>query len=504
MEGIAFISCKEQSFFPLFKKIKSLKKVSFKSLSKEKMPLIILDYDCLRRQPQFKTTQYPDKLFFLYIEKDKKNIIKKMVNKYEFFDYITDTISSDELLFKIKKAEEFLKLKQENKKLRKNLEEVRIKDPYLNCFSWRYFLENISQIIEKTKKQKSSLSLIIFDIDYFRQINQTYGWEFANYVIKKAIKTVKKLLSPQVDIIRYREDAFIILLPFYSLKEAKKVAERIKRHIDDYKFRFKKITTKINVSMGVVNTKEDNLYNYQEIIIALEETLRNSKIRGGNQVTLYQNLLKEKESFSEETTNIEGLRRRIQYLNKEMNQTLLDMIYGFAKAIETQDLSTARHVEYVAKIAKKIAKELGLSPQQINDVYHAAILHDLGKIGISSKILLKRGKLTKEEEKIIKIHPWLGAEILRDIHVLKGTIPAILYHHERWDGTGYPLGLKGEEIPLSARIVALADVYAALTSRRPYRKAYSQKRAIQIIKEERGKAFDPKVVDTFLKIVKEK
>ena len=503
MGKVAFVFCKKQKLPSLFEKIDNLKKIPFKNLHKEKIPLIILDRNCFQKSSQFKITQYPDKIFFLYIEKDDKEIIKK-INRLGFFDYINDSLSFEEISFKIKKAEEFLKLKKENQKLRKNLEEIRIKDPYLDCFNWQYFLENISQIIEKTKKQKSSLSLIIFDIDYFRQINQIYGWKFANYIIKKIIEIIKKLLPSQINIVRYREDAFIILLPFYSLKEAERVAENIKKYINNYKFRFKKITTKINISMGIINTKEDNLYNYQEIIIALEEALKNSKIKGGNKITLYQNLLRKKESFSEKTVDIETLRKRIQYLNKEINQTLLDMIYGFAKAIETQDLSTAHHVEYVAQIAKKIAKEMGLSPQQVNDVYHAAILHDLGKIGIAPKILLKKGRLNKKEKEIIKAHPWLGAEILRDIHILKGTIPAILYHHERWDGTGYPLGLKGEEIPLSARIVALADVYAALTSRRPYREAYSQKKAIQIIKKERGKAFDPRVVDTFLKIIKEK
>ncbi len=495
MKEVVFVSCKRRRPLSLFKKIKNLKKISFKNLSKEKASLVILDYNCFQKKPQFKPIQYSDKLFFLYIE-DRKDMPKD-IDENCFFDYITDSTSSEEISFKIKKAEEFLKLKKE-------LEEVKIKDVYLDCFNWQYFLKVFPRIIEETKKKRSSLSLIIFDIDYFRHINQTYGWEFADYIIKKVIKIIKKLLPSQINIVRYREDAFIILLPFYSLKKAERIAEKIKRYINDCKFRFKKITAKINISMGIVNTKEDSLYNYQEVIIALEEALENSKIKGGNRITLYQNLLRKKESVSEKTMDVESLRRRIQYLNKEINQTLLDMIYGFAKAIETQDLSTAHHVEYVAQIAKKIAKEMGLPPQQVNDVYHAAILHDLGKIGISSKILLKKGKLNKKEKEIIKAHPWLGAEILRDIHILKGTIPAILYHHERWDGTGYPLGLKGEEIPLSARIVALADVYAALTSRRPYRKAFSQKKAIQIIKKEKGKAFDPKVVDTFLKIIKEK
>ena len=129
------------------------------------------------------------------------------------------------------------------------------------------------------------------------------------------------------------------------------------------------------------------------------------------------------------------------------------------------------------------------------------MLHDLGKIGIPDDILHKNGKLTKEEYEIIKKHPHIGTEIMRPIHFLGELIPAILYHHERFDGLGYSAGLKGKEIPLGARIVAIADVYQALVSDRPYRKAYSKEEALGIIREGAGTQFDPAIVETFLAIV---
>ena len=218
MKEVVFVSCKRRRPLSLFKKIKNLKKISFKNLSKEKASLVILDYNCFQKKPQFKPTQYSDKLFFLYIE-DRKDMPKD-IDENCFFDYITDSTSLEEISFKIKKAKEFLKLKKE-------LEEVKIKDVYLDCFNWQYFLKIFPRIIEETKKKKSSLSLIIFDIDYFRQINQTYGWEFADHIIKKVIKIIKKLLPSQTNIVRYRDDAFIILLPFYSLKKAERFMKRI-------------------------------------------------------------------------------------------------------------------------------------------------------------------------------------------------------------------------------------------------------------------------------------
>ncbi len=499
MKEISFISCRRKKI-PSFKNL--FKNVSFGRLDKIKDSLVVIDYYCLSRYPQFKADSYSNKIFLLYIDKNNRKPLK-YINKWGFFDCIKEGDSYHEVLIKIQRANDFINLKKENKKLKEYIDSLRIKDIQLNCFNWQYFVENITSFIKETEGKNSSLSLIIFDIDYFRQINETYGWEFANYIIKKVVNIVRSVVSPRDRIIRYREDSFVVLFPFCSLEKAKKIAEKIKRRIRQCEFKYKNLSTHVGISLGIVNTEEDKLHNYREIIIALEEALRNSKLEGGNRLTLYRDLLKKTKVSPEKITDVESLRKRIRYLNREVSQNLLDTVYGFAKAIEIQDLSTAHHVEYVARVAKKIAKELGLSPQQIKDVYHAAILHDLGKIGISPKILLKKGKLNKEEEEIIKTHPWIGAEILREIHALRGAIPAILYHHERWDGYGYPLGLKGEEIPLSARIVALADVYAALTSKRPYRKAFSKEKAIQIIKKGRGKNFDPQIVDIFLRMIKE-
>ncbi len=197
------------------------------------------------------------------------------------------------------------------------------------------------------------------------------------------------------------------------------------------------------------------------------------------------------------------MQEKIEELSILLNNDVLDIIYGFARAIEAKDAYTGAHVEYTASIAKHIAKELKLPENEIEDIEHAAVLHDLGKVGINGNILSKKGPLTSKERKIIQTHPSIGSEILKDIHSLRGAVPGVLYHHECFDGSGYPLGLKGDEIPLAARIVAIADVYQALISDRPYRNAYSKNKAIEIIKKESGSHFDPKIVKIFLKVIKE-
>ena len=133
------------------------------------------------------------------------------------------------------------------------------------------------------------------------------------------------------------------------------------------------------------------------------------------------------------------------------NQMLLESIFAFAKAVEAKDYSTSKHSENMISIATALGKKLNLSSDGIEYLQYAAMLHDLGKIGIPDKILHKRGKLTSKEYEKIKNHPLIGAEIVRDIHFLKEVVPMILYHHERFDGFGYSAGIRGKEIPLGAR-----------------------------------------------------
>ncbi len=507
MKKVIFLSCSKVSLSFLSNLSKSLgikvQKVRFpKDISRSPFSVVFFDSTCFKKFPKIRLSSYADKIFILLVDNESSPWIKK-VFQLGFFDYLTKNTSPQEGKLKIKRALKFVELQKENQELKEKIDSIRRRDFDLDCFNYKYFTEYTTLLIKKNKK-KTPVSFIILDIDYFRQINETYGVCFADYILKELLNIIKKSVPKDTVITRYREDAFILIFPDCNLKEALRIANKLKKKISEHRFSYKDIETHISLSIGIVNTLEHKLYNYREVILGLEDALEKAKVEGGGRIQVYTSPASFGRTISEDReVDVEVLKRKIRNLTRQINQNMMDMIYGFAKAaIETQDLSTANHVEYVATLAKKTAEELGLSPQQVNDVYYAALLHDLGKIGVSSKILLKRSKLSKREREAVETHSWIGAEILREIHALKGAIPAILYHHERWDGTGYPLGLKGEEIPLGARIVAVADVYAALTSDRPYRKAYSKRKAIEMIKKEKGKAFDPRIVDIFLDLIK--
>ena len=183
-----------------------------------------------------------------------------------------------------------------------------------------------------------------------------------------------------------------------------------------------------------------------------------------------------------------------------LNSAYKSTVVAMSNAVDARDSYTAGHSARVSKISLILGKELGLSEIDLKNLEFATLFHDLGKIGISDNILNKSGKLSDEEYDIIKKHPSIGVSILKDIDFLADALPLIRHHHERFGGGGYPSGLKGEDIPLGARIIAVADTYDAMTSDRPYRLGLDHESAINEIIKNKGSQFDDRVVDAFMEI----
>jgi putative nucleotidyltransferase with HDIG domain len=179
----------------------------------------------------------------------------------------------------------------------------------------------------------------------------------------------------------------------------------------------------------------------------------------------------------------------------------LDAVYVLVSLVEAKDPYMYDHSRKVNTYAMALAEAIGLSPDQVASVSTAALLHEIGKIVIPDKVLNKKGKLNEEDWRAVKTHPNVGATIIRNIPHLAPCVNIILYHHERWDGGGYPEGLQGEQIPIEARILAIADSFAAMTSPRPYRPAVPLEEIIKQLKQGAGLQFDAKLVDAFVKIV---
>ena len=192
------------------------------------------------------------------------------------------------------------------------------------------------------------------------------------------------------------------------------------------------------------------------------------------------------------------------HLYEKLEQSYLSMMVALSCVVEARDLYTDKHMKDIAEYSVDIANKMGLAEDEVENIRKAALLHDLGKISIPDNILMKPGKLTDEEVEIIKKHPENGAKIIEPVEPLRNAKDIIRHHQECYDGSGYPDGLKGEAIPLGARIIAVADSFGAMTTDRPYRKALTVEEAVKEIKRCSGTQFDPDIVKQFLALLKEK
>jgi len=205
------------------------------------------------------------------------------------------------------------------------------------------------------------------------------------------------------------------------------------------------------------------------------------------------------EDFNRMSGHVEEHVERLREAARQNEQLFISSIRAFSAAIDAKDPYTRGHSERVAELARTIARHLGQSDEFLERLWIGALLHDVGKIGVDDRILSKGGVLTSAEFEAMKAHPVIGADIIAPIEQLKEMIPVVRWHHENWNGRGYPDGLKGAEIPLSARIVAVADCYDAVTTDRPYQTAYEPRYAAEVITKLAGSRFDAKVVTAFLR-----
>ena len=238
--------------------------------------------------------------------------------------------------------------------------------------------------------------------------------------------------------------------------------------------------------------------------IFLAKSTSLNKIRMGQELGVEDFMLKPIEADGLIRTIHGKLLRAAELEVAHIGQAYLDTVQVMANAIEGRDRYTRGHVDRVTTYATWLAHELRWPPDHLRILELGARLHDIGKVRVPDHILNKPGPLNDEEWVIMKKHPSVGAKILRGISHLQPAMPYILYHHERWDGAGYPEGLKGREIPIEARLLAIVDVYDAINTKRPYHSATGYEKVVEILKSESGKHFDPDLVAIFISVLEKR
>lgn len=364
-------------------------------------------------------------------------------------------------------------------------------DPQTALLNYRRFMKESEKAYRDSVKERSSMAILIIGLHNFNSVNLAYGITGGNCVLRTLADLIKSSIRRNHIAARVSGAEFAVLMPGTDIKSAhlnaSKLYSRITEHVFYVKSGNAKVEIPVHMALGGYPHCED-ISTAGQLIDRVKNKLEQAKRSMFMGVTICTS----NDSFSPE-----GI---VSPQEAAANCHTFEFVNALAKAVKSKDSYTHEHSVTMSRYAVGMARRMGMNSSAVRDVMMGSILHDIGKIGVDETILLKRGSLTRGEFSIVKQHPVIGAEIIRDIRLLERVVPLVLYHHERFDGKGYLNGLKGEEIPLGARIISLADVFQALTSDRPYRSAFSEQEALSMIESASGKYFDPEIVKAFFDV----
>ena len=351
----------------------------------------------------------------------------------------------------------------------------------------RFFLERLKTGVVAAVKNREPLSLILLDINNFKKYNEIHGHFCGDLILRKMAILLQQDIPPGAEIARFGGDEFSIILPGFSLEEAAAVAGRLQDTVTELGALGEMgLSDELTVSAGVANLPV-HATDYRALLLAADEALYSSKVTGNSKVQVYLGVL-------------EKIRQLVAANEREM----VNSLSVFMTLINVRDRYTYGHSERVAYYIKEFASHLGMEEELIRLLEYGSFLHDIGKLETPREILNKKGALTAEEWAVLRRHPQWGAEMLRPIGLLEPVIPMVLYHHENYDGTGYPEGLQGEDIPYFARILRIVDSFDAMQTFRPYHQPLPREEILLELEKGSGKEYDPQLVGSFMEMLQQK
>jgi len=356
-------------------------------------------------------------------------------------------------------------------------------DPLTGLDNHRRFQERLEQEAKRCARSGERLSLLLLDLDHFGQYNQRHGHGAGDLAVHDVAEALQGCLSGVAIAARYAGEEFAVLLPQTDLAQAEALGELIRETVAGLDHG---LTLSVGCAEFGTHTTEG-----EGLVLAAELAVSRAKQLGRNRVCRF-------DSLPGADSNADPYQ-----LHRFLKDESLATIQALAAAVDAKDPYTQGHSQRVAEYAVSLAKRAGLTEDEVVLAHTTGTLHDVGKIGVPDAILKKPGRLEPEERQIMETHPALGEVIVRKAPKLVASLPGVRHHHERWDGRGYPDGLRGERIPRLARILALADTFDAMTSDRPYRKGMSWGTALDEIARSAGTQFDPELAPIFVNLMRE-
>jgi diguanylate cyclase (GGDEF)-like protein len=364
------------------------------------------------------------------------------------------------------------------KRQTRQLMETTRRDALTGMLNHGAVVEELSRELDEALPEERRLGVALVDIDNLSLLNDTHGHAAGDEVLKLVAATLRAEVSKATIIGRYGPDEFLCIAPPACLHDLEPAVERLRERLRELGPRFSgSERLPITVSVGICHFP-DHGRGTTELLSVAAVALSQAKMSGGDQVRT-----------AEVIVNQEAQAERASF----------DVLQGLVIAVDTKDRYTKRHSEDVARYALFLADQLGLPAEWRRTLHIAGLLHDIGKIGIPDSILRKPGPLTADEYHIVKQHVALGHMIVRDLPHLDLVRAGIRFHHEQWDGGGYLEGIHGEEIPLVARILGVADAFSAMTTSRAYRKAMPLREALNRLEDAASGQLDPSLVIPFVR-----
>jgi diguanylate cyclase (GGDEF)-like protein len=393
---------------------------------------------------------------------------------------------------------EYFSLSIANIKLSEKLTSQSVRDPLTRLYNRRYMDEIIQHEILRAARQQTGIGVVMIDIDHFKQINDTYGHEAGDEFLTRLADFFRLQIRRSDFIFRYGGEEFVLVLPESSVEDTYKYAESLRKEIKNMKINFRdQQLPSITLSFGISAYPDLGLDTIELIRIA-DKALYKAKEAGRDRVVI--GAQDTAVDITERKHAKEELQGSLNSLSKEFN-TIVQVLIS---SIEMKDPYTASHQRWSANIACAIATEMGLPQDKIDGLRMAGSMHDIGKLSIPAEILSKPTKLTEIEFSLIKEHSRSGYEMLKDVESPWPLAQIVYQHHERMNGSGYPRNLKGDEILMESRILAVADIVEAMASYRPYRAALGIEAALEEIEKNKGVFYDDAVADACLRLFREK
>ena len=365
----------------------------------------------------------------------------------------------------------------------------------------RRFEEVLKMFYHQSRRYNRPMSVMAMDVDFFKAVNDAVGHQAGDELLKVVAAAVEEACRRADLPARLGGDEFAVLLPETLAADARKVADRILEAVSSEPIMARSIEVNATVSIGIADLNAGEIDSHEAMLCLADRALYAAKELGRNRIVMAHDLggvgLTQAQGGNQ---NVEVLVKKLAGLDSQFKDIFLQAVEEVAKVLEERDPNMGDHARKVRRYAVLIAEEMELPERVIQRIEIAAMLHDIGMLAMPDSVVLCPGRLSPEQLANMRRHTLLGVRIMERMQFLEQEIPAVRYHHERYDGKGYPEGIAGAAIPLSARILAVADTFDALTSDRTFRQAMPVPEAFAELRNAAGSQFDPAVVDAFLAV----